>query len=162
MGARLASCCCGLRLGWVLEAASCKAKGDEQSRGSCRPGAGLSIIRPPTICGPLGLGGAEHAQMPLASDPSPSRAFQAGPHLLGAAFPLPVSQRGPGRDGWLGPVCSVSAPPLLTLMLPNGGPEEGKLRSQPPAPPRHGTQSQSLASRLAPEHSNLPALPPGF
>ena len=30
MGARLASCCCGLRLGWVLEAASCKAKGDEQ------------------------------------------------------------------------------------------------------------------------------------
>lgn len=30
MGARLASCCRGLQLGWVLEAASCKVKGDEQ------------------------------------------------------------------------------------------------------------------------------------
>lgn len=42
MGTSLASCCCGLQLGWVLEAASCKAKADGQWRGW--GAAGLELV----------------------------------------------------------------------------------------------------------------------
>ena len=128
--------------------------------------AGLEPVFPllghPPFVGLWGWGALSTLRCPLPQTPAPAVPFKRAltcwvqpSHFL---FPSVVQA---GTAGWA-QFAPVSAPPLLTLMLPNGGPEEGKLRSQPPAPPRHGTQSQSLASRLAPEHSNLPALPPGF
>lgn len=126
--------------------------------------AGLEPVFPlghPPFVGLWGWGALSALRCPLPQAPAPAppvpfkqalTCWVQPSHFL---FPSVVQA---GTAGWA-QFAPVSAPPLLTLMLPNGGPEEGKLRSQLPAPPGRGTQSQSLASRLAPEHSNLQLCP---
>lgn len=57
--------------------------------------------------------------MPLASDPGPSSAFQAGPHLQCSPTPLLPSLVQAGTAGWA-QLAPISAPPLVPLMLPDG------------------------------------------
>lgn len=103
MGASLANCCRGLRLGWVLEAASSKAKGAAASLELVFPLLG----HPPSVG--FGVGVAESAQMPLASDPGPSSAFQAGLHLR--CSPHFLCFPAWSRQGWLvGPSLPPSQP----------------------------------------------------
>lgn len=103
----------GDQLGWVLEAASCKVKVDEQGVGT-----GLELFffflhylaDPPPSLSIQGV--PEIAQVPLASNLSSNSAFQLGPHFLYTAPPLPSApQHGPGRDKLIGPSSLPSQPP---------------------------------------------------
>lgn len=130
--------------------------------------AGLQPVFPllghPPSVGPWGWGALSALRCPLPQAPAPAVPFKGAltccvqpSHFL---FPSVVQA---GTAGWA-PFAPVSAPPLLTLTLPNrgAGGREAEKPAPHPAPPGRGTQSQSLAFHLAPEHSNLPALPPGF
>lgn len=102
----------GDQLGWVLEAASCKVKVDEQGVGTGLELFFFSIIwlTPPPSLSIQGV--PEIAQVPLASNLSSNSAFQLGPHFLYTAPPLPSApQHGPGRDKLIGPSSLPSQPP---------------------------------------------------